>query len=164
MISKAPNLFSGIFQGICQKKYPGNETPSCEGKKFWGLSFFLFRHFLRCCKNAKINCHLDFQVLFRPVAMANPDFALIAELSLKSFGFTESQVLSKKLASMVELCDGLLSSQPHYEFGLRLQKRFFGLVTYFTANVSDSVTKARFFIQFNSILLPSFKIKWQVLM
>jgi len=30
------------------------------------------------------------------------------------------QVLSKKLASMVELCDGLLSSQPHYEFGLRL--------------------------------------------
>ena len=51
--------------------------------------------------------------------MANPDFAMIAELTLSSFGFKESQVLSKKLASMVELCDGLLSSQPHYEFGLR---------------------------------------------
>jgi hypothetical protein len=35
--------------------------------------------------------------------MANPDFALIAELSLRSFGFSESQVLSKKLASMVEI-------------------------------------------------------------
>ena len=31
----------------------------------------------------------------------------------------EARVLSKKVASMVELCDGLLSSQPHYEFGLR---------------------------------------------
>ena len=51
--------------------------------------------------------------------MANPDFAMIAELTLSSFGLKESQVLSKKLASMVELCDGLLSSQPHYEFGLR---------------------------------------------
>ena len=58
-------------------------------------------------------------VLFRPIAMANPDFAMIAELSLQSFGFVEANVLAKKLASMVELCDGLLSSQPHYEFGLR---------------------------------------------
>ena len=61
----------------------------------------------------------NLKVLFRPVAMANPDFAMIAELVLKSQGFCEAKVLSKKIASMVELCDGLLSSQPHYEFGLR---------------------------------------------
>ena len=51
--------------------------------------------------------------------MANPDFALIAELMLRSYGFQSCRVLSKKIASMVDLCDGLLSSQPHYEFGLR---------------------------------------------
>ena len=61
----------------------------------------------------------NLKVLFRPVAMANPDFSLIAETILKSQGFSETKILSKKLASMVELCDGLLSSQPHYEFGLR---------------------------------------------
>ena len=51
--------------------------------------------------------------------MANPDFSLISELMLKSYGFKEVRVLSKKIASMVDLCDGLLSSQAHYEFGLR---------------------------------------------
>ncbi len=61
----------------------------------------------------------NLKLLFRPVAMANPDFALIAEVILRSQGFAETRVLSKKIASMVELCDGLLSSQPHYEFGLR---------------------------------------------
>ena len=61
----------------------------------------------------------NLKVLFRPVAMFNPDLALIAELMLKSFGFDETRVLSQKLASMVDLCDGLLSSQAHYEFGLR---------------------------------------------
>ena len=40
-------------------------------------------------------------------------------------GFVDARVLAKKLASMVELCDGLLSSQPHYEFGLRLIKKEF---------------------------------------
>jgi dynein heavy chain len=61
----------------------------------------------------------NLKVLFRPVAMANPDFALIADMMLRSYGFKETRVLSKKIASMVDLCDGLLSSQPHYEFGLR---------------------------------------------
>ena len=61
----------------------------------------------------------NLKVLFRPVAMFNPDLALIAELMLKSFGFDETRELSQKLASMVDLCDGLLSSQAHYEFGLR---------------------------------------------
>ena len=51
--------------------------------------------------------------------MANPDLALIAEIMLKSYGFKETRILSKKIASMADLCDGLLSSQPHYEFGLR---------------------------------------------
>ena len=61
----------------------------------------------------------NLKVLFRPVAMANPDLAMIAELLLTSYGFKEATILSQKVACMVDLCDGLLSSQPHYEFGLR---------------------------------------------
>ena len=61
----------------------------------------------------------NLKVLFRPVAMANPDFSLISELVLCSQGFDDSRILAKKLAAMIDLCDGLLSSQPHYEFGLR---------------------------------------------
>ena len=37
----------------------------------------------------------NLKVLFRPVAMFNPDFGLIAELMLKSFGFDETKVLSQ---------------------------------------------------------------------
>ena len=53
----------------------------------------------------------NLKVLFRPVAMADPDFSQISELMLKSYGFKEVRILSKKLAAMVDLCDGLLSSQ-----------------------------------------------------
>jgi dynein heavy chain len=61
----------------------------------------------------------NLKVLFRPVAMVSPDLAMIAEQMLTSYGFTDSKELSQKIACMVDLCDGLLSSQPHYEFGLR---------------------------------------------
>ena len=43
----------------------------------------------------------NLKVLFRPVAMANPDFSLIAELVLCSQGFDEARVLAKKLAGWI---------------------------------------------------------------
>lgn len=60
--------------------------------------------------------------LFRPVVMSVPDNELIAETLLYSEGFKEAKILSRKLVASFSLSREMLSTQQHYDWGLRALK------------------------------------------
>ncbi|WVN87983.1 uncharacterized protein L203_103180 [Cryptococcus depauperatus CBS 7841] len=122
ILSAVSQQVQSIQQGLAQAVYNPNAEVELVGKKLkintrTGIFITMNPGYA-----GRSNLPDNLKKLFRSMAMTRPDQELIAQVLLFSKGFRTAETLASKIVPFFNLCAEQLSSQSHYDFGLRALK------------------------------------------
>ena len=111
-----------VIQAAIKEKYPSVELLGQTVGVDFNAGIFVTLNPAGKGYGGRSNLPDNLKQLFRSVSMAAPDNNLIAEVSLLAEGFKNARDLGHKVVSIFMLSRQLLSSQQHYDWGLRALK------------------------------------------